>query len=84
MQDAKLMANLTLKGSFKVETPSTDKSQSPLTNISTDSESVKSTSSLNENQGNLRVSQKVDSHLAAFAKHARRPKDHKAHMEFLD
>jgi 2,4-dienoyl-CoA reductase-like NADH-dependent reductase (Old Yellow Enzyme family) len=84
LQKAKLLVNMQLQGSFVVQTNNSDTNQSPLANLSTDSESVKSTSSLNEATMNPITTKKVDSHLAAFAKHARKARDHKAQMEFLD
>jgi hypothetical protein len=74
-------------GSFHVQDTSYDKSHSPFANVSTDSDSAKSTSSINEAQGTATItasSQITKNQLSALAYNARRAKEHKAQMEFLD
>ena len=73
-------------GSFLVQNTSVDKSHSPFTTVSTDSESAKSSSSANDVSGTVTISQTKSkaSQFAALASNARKARDHKAHMEFLD
>jgi hypothetical protein len=73
-----------LKGSFLVS--SDDKSHSPFATVSTDSQSGKSSTSPIEPSSTATISgSKIGaSHFAALAYNARKARDHKAHMEFLD
>jgi len=48
LQQAKLQATKGLMGSFHAQETSFDKAHSPFANVSTDSDSAKSTSSINE------------------------------------
>jgi len=63
-----------------------DNTHSPFATVSTDSESGKSSSSANQISGTstITASKSTASHYAALAYNARKARDHKAHMEFLD
>jgi hypothetical protein len=74
-------------GSFHVQENSYDKTHSPFANVSTDSDSAKSTSSANDAYVASTIqaaSQIGKSQFAVLAYNARRAKEHQAKMEFLD